>query len=969
MLFEAPSPEDDALLQARLQEVRRIADVLRSLVAGQGAVVEITGEPGIGKTSMLGLLACRAAAAGARVVRGHAVRGATEPGQVVRDVLDALEVRPASTPETVPGLNGALRSALGRWAAGQGGVLALDNMHLCDEQSAALVAQLVRTPVPGPFVLALAHRSRQSSPLLVEALEHGAESGGVIRLELSPLDLHTVSTLLGHWRTRVRVRTTADSNTYWEAARQDSYAEQLHAVSGGNPRIVRMLAAARWDPDEWPWSAGPDRNGLRHEAVSLMTELNALSKEAVTAVGVAAVLGAPFLPDDVATVSGLGLETTLGALAQLAEADLVQRQPWGGRYAFRHPVVGHVALEHARPSLRLPAHRRALDLLVARRASGVARAQQAEHLVSTNSVTVLQALAEGAAEIRAESPATAARWLRLALDCLPTERRISTTRISLTLDCCQALTAVGRLQEARSLAHDLLLHHSDLPDDLRRRTYALCGEVERLLGHYQEAEAFVCKALDLLPRPLPIPLPLATAELVTTHGRVQIFKGTYGQAHEVVREAAAAADQAVPALRVLAVLGATQLGLLDEAAAEATGCSQVMDALPDATAGNMPEVLGMLGCAEMYLERFDDAYRHLGRGVEAATGGTRRHIRINQLVALAQLDEATGRLADAERRAGEAEQLARSLGADDCVGIAMTLRAAALMWTRSRRDTVGLIEHARKGFHMAAQGQGWRASSAVGIFAHLQLLGGDPEGCLRTLVEAGGEHLQRLQRPCLPSLLALSSAAALRCGDRDAALSWVDEGEVVAGELQLPLQWQYICRARAALHAADGEHDPAARMFQEAAESFRQAGMPLQYAWTLVAGARSAHSAHGTGVALGWLETAVRVSRAHGALRIRETASSVRSQLLAGRAPAPPAGDVSAPEVLALLTEREREIGELAAAGKRSKEIAGHLFVSTRTVESHLQSIYRKLEISSRAALFHVFRPVPETPSTGRDGH
>jgi DNA-binding CsgD family transcriptional regulator len=51
------------------------------------------------------------------------------------------------------------------------------------------------------------------------------------------------------------------------------------------------------------------------------------------------------------------------------------------------------------------------------------------------------------------------------------------------------------------------------------------------------------------------------------------------------------------------------------------------------------------------------------------------------------------------------------------------------------------------------------------------------------------------------------------------------------------------------------------------------------------------------------------------------------------------------------LTSREWEIALLAADGITSKEIAAKLFVSTRTVESHLQRVYRKLGVTGRDQL------------------
>ena len=62
--------------------------------------------------------------------------------------------------------------------------------------------------------------------------------------------------------------------------------------------------------------------------------------------------------------------------------------------------------------------------------------------------------------------------------------------------------------------------------------------------------------------------------------------------------------------------------------------------------------------------------------------------------------------------------------------------------------------------------------------------------------------------------------------------------------------------------------------------------------------------------------------------------------------PSPP----SAPEHTAGLTSREAEVLGLVAAGMTSAQIASELFLSTRTVDTHLTSIYHKLGVSSRAA-------------------
>jgi pimeloyl-ACP methyl ester carboxylesterase/DNA-binding CsgD family transcriptional regulator len=56
-----------------------------------------------------------------------------------------------------------------------------------------------------------------------------------------------------------------------------------------------------------------------------------------------------------------------------------------------------------------------------------------------------------------------------------------------------------------------------------------------------------------------------------------------------------------------------------------------------------------------------------------------------------------------------------------------------------------------------------------------------------------------------------------------------------------------------------------------------------------------------------------------------------------------------APAALAQLTGREREVLDLVAAGRENREIAEALTLSVRTVERHLQTVYRKLGLSGSA--------------------
>lgn len=58
----------------------------------------------------------------------------------------------------------------------------------------------------------------------------------------------------------------------------------------------------------------------------------------------------------------------------------------------------------------------------------------------------------------------------------------------------------------------------------------------------------------------------------------------------------------------------------------------------------------------------------------------------------------------------------------------------------------------------------------------------------------------------------------------------------------------------------------------------------------------------------------------------------------------------SSPQTDSLLTDREHEVLQALARGERNKEIAYNLGITERTVKAHLQSIYQKFNVDSRAA-------------------
>ncbi|MFG2883236.1 response regulator transcription factor [Streptomyces sp. NPDC048297] len=96
--------------------------------------------------------------------------------------------------------------------------------------------------------------------------------------------------------------------------------------------------------------------------------------------------------------------------------------------------------------------------------------------------------------------------------------------------------------------------------------------------------------------------------------------------------------------------------------------------------------------------------------------------------------------------------------------------------------------------------------------------------------------------------------------------------------------------------------------------------------------------------------------RALDALGARPWADAAGAELDALARPAEP----EPAEEKGLLTRQELEIAELAATGLSNKEIGARLYISPRTVSTHLYKIFPKLGIRSRAALRDALRSQPQ---------
>jgi predicted ATPase/DNA-binding CsgD family transcriptional regulator/Tfp pilus assembly protein PilF len=195
--------------------------------------------------------------------------------------------------------------------------------------------------------------------------------------------------------------------------------------------------------------------------------------------------------------------------------------------------------------------------------------------------------------------------------------------------------------------------------------------------------------------------------------------------------------------------------------------------------------------------------------------------------------------------------------------------------------------------------------------------------------------------------------ASLLQGDHERAKPFYQEGLAVCKELGDKMIASETLEGLACLCAAEGEAFRAARLFGAAQALSAAVGAaafelsPEEDAWRepyrVTARSRLGEAAWEEMLALGramGLEEAIEY-----ALSEEPEPSATSPSSSASQQPSPP----SAPEHPAGLTSREVEVLGLAAAGMTSAMIAAELFLSPRTVETHLTSIYHKLGVTSRA--------------------
>lgn len=300
--------------------------------------VLLTGPPGAGKTRVVRAASLELSATGVVADRVMASQATREiPLGAFAPLLPPFDERGDS--HVLAWAAAALRTR----ARGARLLLAVDDAHLLDDTSAALVHQLVATRAA--FVIATLRDRTTPSDALVTLWKDSL----AVRLEVSPLSLDDVSTVL---------------STALDGAVEQATARRLHASSQGNPLFLRELVAAGLDEGSlrehddavWRWRGPIGGGGRLPEVVG--ARLANLAPDRRQALEILA-FGEPL---------GIDLYERLVSIQvvdELERQQLVAVARDGRREEARlaHPLYGEVLRAHTLPAMESAITRQLADLI------------------------------------------------------------------------------------------------------------------------------------------------------------------------------------------------------------------------------------------------------------------------------------------------------------------------------------------------------------------------------------------------------------------------------------------------------------------------------------------------------------------------------------------------------------------------------------------------------------------------------
>jgi DNA-binding CsgD family transcriptional regulator len=924
----------------RMGERTALAATLDRAVSGRGSVVVVEGAAGMGKTALIDLTAEFARDRALRVLRA---RGSEIERDVPLSTLRGLFERhlvalaPDCREALLAGAAAPLACALGLaepgpiagaqlhravyWLVAQLAdrcplALLVDDLHHADASSLDALAAVARHLDELPVAIVLTRRQEDcgQNPAALQELALAASAP----LTLRPLTLCGVGAVL-----RDRAGPMVD----------EAVATLGHEATGGNPFLVVQLARALGETSQ-PIDPAQLSDLLLAVAQSLSAVLRVrvgrLGPDAAMLARVVSVLGDDVSVTEVCAVAGLTREAALVAATALAGAGIFA---WDRVNCFAHPLVRAAVEADLLAAERTLLEERAVAVLLA---GGADPARTAVHLLRTEPTgdpRAVRALCVAAASASgAAAPARAMVLLRRALAEGPTTPTLG--------------ELLGALISAELRAGD----YAAAAGHLRDRLKTVAAPADRVVDVLR-----LCRA---------------------------VMQG------DGIEAAAAVLDDALGQLvgdaRLPLEAERLWISLLEpNSPSRVRECLKRYGALPGKTAGERAMLAALAIGMSVELESSDAVAPILERAFDGGQLLSDEGPDSPLYTLAAFVMVACDRLVYVEAEMTRALTAARAQGSLGGVGMALTMRGIA-------RFRLGRICEAEED-GLAASGaaaesdgtlRALTAARALGVVVVARAERGDDAGALGILAQHGlvgdletDPQVRLLLSRARAHLTAGRAAEALADAERANAILH-DDSDVASHPATVISLANTALGNRSAALVASGAQLERARVWRTPsaiAGALRTrglaigeaAGIPLlEEAVALLEHSPAALEQAHCLVALGMLRrrTGQRGLALEALRNGADLAQRLGAHVVAQRAREHLLVLGARPRRLAFtgadaLTASERRAAQLAAAGHTNREIAQELYLSIKTVESHLGRGFRKLGISSRTELASALAP------------
>ena len=922
------------MLLGRGSERAAIDGLIRGASQGVSGVVMLSGDPGAGKSALLKYAA--ETAPGMMVVRARGIEAESSlPFAALADVLRPMVAQIDRLP---PVQSASLRAALALgpplpgdrfttyvatlnlvalFAETQPILVIVDDLQWIDPGSAEALFFAARRLHAERVAMLFAARDSADLP---------ADPAALPALHLGGLDREASLLLLSGSRPAIAT----------------SVAQAIWRASGGNPLALTEIPGLLSDRQLRGHDPLPDPLPVGSKLVTAyQSRLERLPASARTALLLAAASDDGDLGSisAAARIAGVDPRSVLGAAE---DAGLIETD---GSLSFRHPLIRSAVYEAASPDARRNAHRLLAEALPEGAAARRAWHRAEASLGPDESVaSELEAVASDQRVRRAYAAAFHAfsRAADLSPEAPHRVRRLSESATSALL-AGRGASAVAQYDRALALVADPVAH-ADLV--LRRGQIAMWLWNPMATQRSMVAEADQIAQID--PR---------KAALLLIHAAGPCYMA--GEVLEGKRTAERALEMARKSEDPLTI-AAAEVALAEVVLLHGEGgptATTLRELLPRLAAD--PEIATSAASlygpySQMCAEDFESALSSLQLEITRYRSAGALSLLPYPLAVLSEFDFRTGHWLSGYANASESVRLARETGAENTSTYSLVC-LARFEATTGRDDECRI--HLEEAWTLAERFESGSIFSYVLMIKGLLALG-------REQWAAAGDSLEQVRRICQrqevrePGLLRFHAdliEACVRLGDRRSAeqvLAELEEQASVTGR-----RWARIAALRSRAMLAEGSR--AESFLEEAVALARDARDPFELARTELSFGEGLRRMRRRGDARqhfrSALESFLELGAAHWIRRTKQELAATGERF---HREAPAAG--------ATLTPQELQVCLAVARGLTNKEVAAHLFLSQKTIETHLGNAYGKLGLRSRTELARLFAVEPERALAAR---